>query len=299
MSPARKKKRAPHPATPLGRLVGYLRGTVFARDAGRPFAVTALLAAAIGGAWCVVWPQVRGHVLSRGQYVVGPQQVEITTPLPPWINAELRTEVFRNTSLEAPLSILDDDLTERIGNAFSLHPWVAEVPRVSKHHPARVEVELVYRRPVCMVEVSGRLFPVDSQGVLLPGGDFSPVEAGRYPRLLGVEKVSVGTLGESWGDPRVAGGAAIADALLAVWEGLELAGIVPSAPSATGVGEEHTYTLVTRGGTRVLWGRAPGTDAPGELAAADKVTRLQHYLAQHGTLEGRDGRQELDVHRLQ
>jgi len=251
------------------------------------------------GTWFVVWYGlgVREYFLASDEYVVRPEKVEIT-PLPRWIQTDIRSEVFRNASLDGRLSIMDDDLAERILGAFSLHPWVAKVIRVRKRHPARLEVELVYRRPVCMVEVPGDLLPVDVRGVLLPRGDFSPVEASRYPRLVSIKTVPAGAVGESWGDPRVVGGAEIAAALGEVWDELKLSRIVPSDPLATGVAEEPTYTLVTRGGTQILWGRAPSTNAPGELPAADKVARLKEYTAEHGTLEGQDGPQKLDVHQL-
>ena len=85
-------------------------------------------------------------------YRIGPEQVEIT-PQPPWIQqSDIRAEVFRNPTLDGPLSIMDDDLAERIANAFARHPWVAKVERVTKQYGS-VKVELVYRKPVCMVEV--------------------------------------------------------------------------------------------------------------------------------------------------
>ena len=70
------------------------------------------------------------------------------------------------------MSILDDELVQKIQTAFSLHPWVANVTHVTKRHPAHVDVELEYRKPVAMVEVhengSDGLYPVDTDGVLLP-----------------------------------------------------------------------------------------------------------------------------------
>lgn len=292
MSPAKKKKKGPVEPAPLVKLISFLRGR------GRPLAAVGLLTAAIAVGCCLVWPVVRDWVLSSRSYIVGPQQVHINQP-PDWIHTDIRAEVFLDTSLDWPMSIMDEDLNERIRNAFSLHPWVAKVGEVWKQHPARVQVELVYRRPVCMVEVSGRLYPVDGGGVLLPGGDFSAVEAARYPKLTGVDRVPVGTVGESWGDPVVLDGAGVAEALLPVWQRLKLSRIEPSSVLATGVAEEHFYTLVTRRGTRVLWGRSPSTDAPGELPAAEKVARLRQYAQEHGSLEGRGGPQQLDVHRLQ
>ena len=103
--------------------------------------------------------------------------------------------------------VLDDNLPERVAHAFSLHPWVAKVGLVRRLSPARLEVELVYRRPVCMVEVREGPLPVDGQGVLLPSDDFSPVEKEHYPRLTGIDTMPMGPVGQRWGDGRVVGGA--------------------------------------------------------------------------------------------
>ena len=161
-------------------------------------------------------------------YVVTPQKVEITPP-PGWIHSDVRSEVFRSANLDGALSSLDEDLAGRIGSAFALHPWVASVAGVRLLPQGRVTVDLVYRRPACMVEIRDGLFPVDARGVLLPVEDFSPVEASRYPKLIGVDSAPLGATGESWGDARVVGGAEIAELLLHVWDEWALAEIEPSA----------------------------------------------------------------------
>jgi len=284
----RKRKSAASPAG-LTKLVEILSGPA------RPLLVIALLGAAAFGVWYFVWNRVHHQVLSSEEYLVTPEKVEITPP-PDWIHTDIRAEVFRGACLDRPLSIMDDDLTERIKDAFSLHPWVAKVGQVTKHHPARVKVDLNYRRPVCMVDIAPRLLPVDANGVLLPANDFSPVAASRYPRLLGIDTVPIGPAGESWGDARVVGGAEIADALSDVWKPWRLWQIVAS-PS--GIENESRYALLTRGGTRIEWGLAPGSKVHGELPVADKLARLHEYVRQYGTLEGRGGPQKLDVYKLQ
>ena len=289
--PAAKKKTPPAGPPRFAKLIEVIRGP------GRPYLLALVALAVLAGGWYVVWQEVRQRVLSSPSYVVGPQNLVITPP-PSWIDVDIREEVFRNASLDAPLSIMDDDLVQRIANAFSLHPWVAKVLRVTKQHPARVAVELVYRRPVCMVEVLGELLPVDAEAVLLPKEDFSPVEASAYPRLVGVKTPPVGATGERWGDARVIGGAAIADVLGEVWEKMNLAVIVPSEPPIPGVTADLTFTLVTRLGTRIFWGRPPGRDGPGEIPAEEKLARLEEYFKRYGTLEGRDGPQELDIYQL-
>ena len=287
MSPAKKKKSRRFSAR-VKKLLKYVRGRgILVAVVG----LAGLIILGLIGGWYLVWNEVGDYVLSSESYLVTSQRVEIITAAPEWIDTDIRAEVFRNASLDRPLSIMDDDLTQRIANAFSLHPWVAKVCRVTKHHPAQVQVELVYRRPVCMVEVPGGAFPVDVRGVLLPVDDFSPSEAGRYPRLVGVDTVPVGTVGECWGDVRVVGGAEIAAALGEVWEEFRLAAIIPSAPSA----DDLIYMLRTRGGSQIRWGPAPSSAPPGELSPADKVARLQGYFANYGTLEGHDASQVLDI----
>lgn len=274
-----------------GKLVRLFQGET------QPIALGVLIAAVFGALWYVGWRQVRNEVLTSPDYWLTLENVD-TTPLPPWIHSDIRAEVFRDASLDGPLSIMDPKLSERIAKAFALHPWVAEVGRVRKFHPARVQVDLAYRRPVCMVIALGGPHPVDAEGTLLPRDDFSPVEISRYPHLVEIGSVPVGPVGTRWGDPRVVGGAEIAAALGDAWEELSLDRIVPSVAPENGSGNEYLYELYTRGGTRILWGRAPGTDMPGEVPAADKVARLRKYRTEHGTLEGPSGPQELDVRSL-
>ena len=307
MSAAKKRKATKTDSAWFRGVFSWLFGP------GRLALIVVVLFAAFAGGTYLAWMKLKGRILGSPEYRLDPQEVEIT-PLPDWIHGDLREDVFRDPALDGPLSIMDDDLAERIARAFARHPWVAKVVRVSKHHPASVQVELEYRRPVCMVEVPGGLFPVDVEGYLLPGRDFSPGEAARYPRISGVERMPIGPPGSRWPDSKVIGGAEIAAALGPAWEAMRLQRIVPLAadPAVAAVGGvvggdssrrtaprrsvEPFFALVTRGGTRILWGYAPGAGAIGELTVEEKVARLKRYLADHDTLDGRGGRrQELDV----
>ena len=99
---------------------------------------------------------------------------------------------------------------ERIHMAFKLHPWVAKAT-VTKRAGARVNVDIVYRRPVCMVEVANGtavdLLPVDGEGVWLPGEDFSQKQKESYPCLAGIDRRPIQPVGHPWGDARVVDGA--------------------------------------------------------------------------------------------
>lgn len=306
MSAAKKKEPSPSRPPWLGSLIPWLLGT------GRPVLIVLVVMGVLCGGGYVAWVKLKPQILGSPEYRVGPEQVEIT-PVPPWIHTDIRAEVFRNPTLDGSLSLMDDALTERLAKAFAQHPWVAKVESVAKQFPALVKVSLVYRQPVCMVEVQGGLLPVNEEGVVLPStaDDFSPLEASRYPRLVRIDRMPVVATGAHWGDPRVVGAAEIAAALGPAWERMKLHRIEtldvdPAAKAAekaaTDSGRrapEPIFAIFTRAGSRIVWGYAPGANMLGEVPAAEKIARLEKYLADNDTFDAPQGkRQELDVRTL-
>ena len=286
-----KKPAAPakNPTHEVLRAIGIPAG------AGRWVVPGVIGLAILGGTGWGLWSFIEPHLTSGPHYTLNPQDISLTQ-LPAWIKTDLRGEALRNAGLDGPLSILDPQLAERLYKAFEMHPWVAKVERVTKLSPNRVEVALVYRKPVCMVEVPGGLFPVDERGVLLPSSDFSPIEAQRYPRLSDIQTVTEGPVGTEWRDPHVPGAARLAAVLLDAWTELQLDRIAPAAaagsPSSLG---EPEFELFTKGGSRIVWGRAPGSTASNEPPPADKLARLRRYAKEQGSLDGPKGPQQLDL----
>ena len=287
----------------LARLASGLAGMgALAVGPARSMALCVLAVAALVGAASFIWFSVSERVLSSDDYIVAADDLEIT-PLPPWIRTKIAQQAFEHlTAAGGRLSIMPDDLTERVAQAFSLHPWVQRVVRVSKHHPARIEVELEYRRPVCMVMVgmsdgSKGLYPVDMHGIFLPTADFTSVEAGQYPclDLVGIDTAPLGGVGEHWGDERVAGAAEIAAAFGPDWQNLGLKRIAPETPQRSAYHSVYGYVLFTRGGTKIIWGRPPGSELPSEAPAADKIARLKEFAQVRGSLDGSHSREPLDV----
>jgi hypothetical protein len=115
---------------------------------------------------------------------------------------------------------------------------------------------------------------------------------------VGIETAPLGPVGTRWGDDYVLGGAEIAASLLAGWEKLGLRSIVPVKPAGIGLHGTRTFELLTRNGTRIVWGRPPTEDAAGEMPAKEKVLELEKYLAEHGSLDGQPGSVILDLSRL-
>lgn len=268
-------KTAPSPATqpPAGRWQAFLQD----RERRDRWLTTALLAAfALGG--FAMWRNTRGFVVEQDAYQVDPQDVEITAT-PSWIRSDVRDEALRAGGLDKSPSVLDGDLTERVSAAFAAHPWVERVDRVTKLHPARVEVDLVYRRPVCMVELPNGyngVYPVDAAGVLLPTNDFTPEVAEQYPRLVGALALPAGKVGAAWGDSGVTGGASVAAALAECWLPLKLQRIIAVRDPQAG---DRQFHVVAENGAKIIWGHAPISATAGEPTPADKLAALKQALS--------------------
>ena len=133
MSPTKKSNPSPRVPPLLRNTLGLLSGP------GRT-ATLGLLVLAAFVAWAVaVFMHVEKHIRDSPDYIVTVEKLSITPP-PDWIRRDIRAEVFRTaTSPERPLSILDDDVAERIALAFRLHPWVAKA-KVEKKATARINV---------------------------------------------------------------------------------------------------------------------------------------------------------------
>ena len=226
---------------------------------------------------------------ARPGYALTAEGVRLDPPPARPVPADLPARVLG----EEPVSILDDGLAARLAAAFKKHPWVRRVEEVRLSHPARADVRLVYRAPAAAVAVRAGLYPVDAGGVLLPPADFTRRAAEDLPRIEGPAGgafAAPGPAGTLWRDDRVAGAAKICEELAGVWAECDLAAVRPLpageslldeqpgpevvAGAEKSAGGDVRYELVTRRGSRIAWGRAPGSGHPGELGAADKRRRL-------------------------
>lgn len=252
-----------------------------------------VIAAAFALAW-LFWPQVERQLPqleNRAEYRVGIEQIQINQPLPRWIPEDIVQKIFTRAGFDESLSLLDPQLSEKIAMACYAHPWVERLVQVRKSYPARVQVDVVFREPVAMVEVVGAgYYPIDRYGHSLPNEDFSAADKGRYPVIKNISSVPVGSLGESWGDPAVAGAAQLAAVLTARneagqswWNALGLTSIVaPRRSSATDSIDDLQFRIGTEGGSQIVWGRSPESGHPAELTVVQKLERIVEYQSYEG-----------------
>jgi hypothetical protein len=260
-----------------------------------------LLACAAGSAVLTPWFLRQLPDLSaRAEYRLSFQQIQLSPPPSGPVPADLLRQVQRQRDFPEEISILDRSLARRVALACRAHPWIESVREVRMTYPPRIVVHVAYRRPVALVALKAGYYPVDAEGVLLPPSDFSAADARRYPVIQNVRSVPAGPAGVSWGDPVVLAAARIADALRNDWSELKLTAIVAPKPTKAPVDPaDLIFALQAEGGSRIIWGRAPGSRHPGELTAVQKIGRLHKYLKEFGGFDQPRGPYEIDIRHWQ
>ena len=234
----------------------------------------------------------------RPEYVVKAEDIHITD-VPPWVPRTFLRQVVREGGLPNELSALDPRLVDDIAAAFQKHPWVDHVVSVRKEFPHRVMVVLEYRKPAAFVVTTTERFAVDKHAVLLPPPDLPPAED-EFPVITNARSAPPTEAGNTWHDRTIEDAAKIADVLGPSWKKLQLRAIeIPNVPpdntNTNANPNDMVYALRTTGGSRIIWGRAPGSDHPGELTPEQKIGRLEEYLARKGGFSDAQGPLEIDI----
>jgi hypothetical protein len=260
---------------PAGRAAtGLNLAAVLLRKQNRGWVSTAAVVIASVIGFAIAWQRWGAPSLEGDDYLVSEEKI-VVTPQPPWIHANVKADCVRALA-GMQLKLLDRELVEKIGSAFKLHPWVAEVVRVEKQSPAQVTVQLEYRRPVLVVKLDvpgdeGLLF-LDEQAVLLPSTDFAPTQARNYLRIAASGETPSGVYGVPWKSERIAGAAAIAAVLENQWQTLGAYWII-TARIGSG---DLVYELRSQDEKfRLIWGRPPGQESSGEPTAQQKLAALK------------------------
>ena len=300
--PASKKPKEEPKPTPPVQSAGSVVRSVF-----RPqwlISVSILISAFVFG------PQIvrsLPDLNQKPQYRLKSSDVRVSPQPPRWVPEDFTTLVFEQSELPREFSLLDDGLVGRVADAFRKHPWVAEVVHVRKLNPAGLDVQLKFRQPVAVVEVAEGFYPIDRFAILLPPADLAPAEIRRFPLIQNVTSMPAGTTGESWGDSSVTAAARLAAVLLETesegetgWRRYGLAAIrVPRRTSAVPEIDDILLEVVSTGGSRILWGRPPGSSHPGELSVEQKIGRLEKYVRDYGSFDRPHGPYEIDIRHWQ
>ena len=238
------------------------------------------------------WPILGG----RTEYQLSFTEIEVIPDPERPVPEDFLKQVERESGLPETISVLDDRLTQNLAGAFGHHPWVSKVVRVQKSFPAKVIVELEYRRPVAVVQTASGRVVIDGDAVLLPSSDVPDRDDTKYPLIQAENLKPTVPVGRAWDNPSIIAAARLARLLHEKWTTLKLSTIlVPREQDLKSKWDDIPLELIGQGGSKIFWGRAPGSDHPGELDPAQKVRRLENYLTEYGDYVRPNGPYEIDI----
>jgi len=225
------------------------------------------------------------------------REIELAPAPPRWIKsgrAGLLERVRTQAGEPEWVSVLDLDLA-RIERDFKLHsPWVAGVDRVERTYPNRLVVRLRYREPVALVRRPDRdAIIIDKDAVILPAIDLERAFTGPLiaitsdkPRVNPPVNPRAGlvysTGEQSQPDPDIAAAAKLA-AFLKSHQAQP--GSLPPRLRITVINPYYSGGLIaqTDDETLIVWGDAPGDEAPGSLTADEKWDLVRELFTTKGS----------------
>lgn len=213
--------------------------------------------------------------------------------LPDWMRLDCNRHIVERLTARAGLNLndrlLDNTLAERIGRNLSdpAIGWIRQVDRVVVGPDGRIALFCQFRRPTAWVRSGNRCYLVDSEGVLLPDS-YAPAatrESGLFT-LAGVEKNKPDHPGVVWpGDDVQAGLKTIT-----LVEGRSFSRQITAIDVSNFGGRKaphhaHIELVTDRAGSRIRWGRAPGSEDGMEIAASQKIALLEALYRNSGRVD--------------
>ena len=168
----------------------------------------------------LVWTsaEVRNRVLRDHRFFLDTWRIDLTS-LPGWVTPEIREEIdaITLTATAARLNVFDRGVLKQVKAVVESSPWVERVldARLRYPHlenPGSLELTLLLRHPVALVEHEGLYYLVDAKGVRL-GSPYRecPSEWFKVPAITGLRSPGpVPAEGERWASRDVAQGIEVA-----------------------------------------------------------------------------------------
>jgi len=236
------------------------------------------------------WYYWGAHHLDTALYAVKFDNL-VTTPQPTWIRStKVRDEVFKAGGL-GQLSLLDPQASATIAHAFESHSWVQRATYVKKNTNGKVNVDLIYRRPIAMIhykssdsntkstQIKEGFFPVDEEGVVLPMVDFDQSQVTSYFLIYLEGATPPSDVGMAFADIRIRQSLVLCRFLESLRVELRLQAIYIVRDLHLGDANPWGLCIQTSDKRRINWGHAPGAESPHEPLAQEKLAALTKWRA--------------------
>ena len=231
-------------------------------------------------------------LMTVDRYVKGLEEFrfeQLKLELPRWCPDELAKHLNNLPEDFSNRSLYDPELVGDVARRYRGDHWVREVVFVRTEFPRTLAVSLDLRRPEYAVERIGRYTLVDREGYVLPARYGRWSEPDNPLQFIWGVRSSPPPAGQRWNEPALHGGietlaviarrAAVAKALTIT--GADVANFGGAIDSTA-----SDIDIITAGGCKIWWGRAPSTKTFGEIPAEKKLDCLEKDLEEHPGLKG-------------
>lgn len=252
------------------------------------------------GSTIACWNRYQRYILPEEQFRLTDSNLQIT-PQPTWSPLNLQDVVLGDeaTRKSTPRSVMDLDLIPHTVRSLESIGWIEKIESIRKTKSG-LDIDLQYRNPVAMVEISATTVPnytaakpmhlhVDRNGVLMGGnlsdqpGEYLVVSVGQPMYTDQLMKWS------PWMDPRIQGASKIAEVVKDDWKAMGFFRVMTFRKPSTGSDARIPFQLWTefgkQFGVHVVWGNPPGEELTNEASAREKLEALRLYVNEFGPFD--------------
>ena len=242
-----------------------------------------------------LWHTHYHTLIDLPEYQLTEQRIQLNQP-PPWVDVDLKTAILEQLQ-QAP-SLLDNQLVPLTADMCNALPWIEKIGRIEKV-TAGLDVELQYRQPVGLVEISTQSGAqvIDRQAVLMDSRtlDYTPVDT--------LMRISVArpmlpqqTVWTAWQDHRIVDAAKICSIENVDWEKLGCFRVVSwDRPGSQSNKNPFEIWPRTAKGLKIVWGSAPGDEKKGEASPSEKLAAIEQYIADARPSDEQNSGTKIDV----
>ena len=247
------------------------------------------------------WDRYQDKIVDPSSSLLSAEKIEVNTP-PAWAKTNIKEAIL--TSTGESKSLLDPALIPDAVATCQSIGWIEQVQRMEKTRDG-LKLDLVYRKPIAVVELDSKtvpgwkqkpkLVPVDRTGVIMPetlafSGSIQPKiyihhwdknQNGAPQHLRHIHRWT------AWPDPRVKDAAAISEVLFQDWQAFGLSRIISWRQIKDAQDTTIPFELWTDEGgnaATVVWGNPPGAEVDSEAPFTQKIAALQAYVQKNGPL---------------
>ena len=268
-----------------------LRGTLLHR--GTLFVLVTALT--IAGA-LHLWQRYQHRLIPVANYQLTEDRVRINSA-PQWAKVDLKRLLLEVPAGQEPPSILDTDVVSRTATTLQSVGWVEQVNQVRKSADG-LDIDVRYRVPVGIVELNhttvpgwdrsktAQVMPIDSRGTVMPPEILQHIEPPRIS-VFNPQSLNLIRPWTVWRDDRVIDAAAIINQIGSRAQALGVYRVMTMRSSRQMSASQIPFELwpKKKGGTKLVWGNAPGKEVTGEASAKAKLEALMRFVSHHGSLE--------------